>query len=227
MRAWLTLSEIPAEKACRYLRIPDDWQWEACFRGALLLLTETENWEQYGALSPEEMADAWADVLWDYIENATGCEGGSGLDTGTVVLFAGDTVPPGWLRCDGALYSKDQYPDLFDVIGYIYGGNGDYFKVPDLRGRVLVGAGSGQGLTPRYLGDTGGEETHTLTESELPPISQLKEKNAAGTDGQYPARGSAAAAQYTANMTGAWPTLLGHAHNNMPPYLVLEAIIKA
>ena len=63
---------------------------------------------------------------------------------GMVQQFAGaaDKIPEGWLLCDGTEYTTTEYPDLYDVIGNIYGGTeGSTFKVPDYRECVLVGAG--------------------------------------------------------------------------------------
>ena len=62
---------------------------------------------------------------------------------GLVQQFAGaaNKVPPHWLLCDGSEYDVGAYPELFDVIGYTYGGSGNKFKVPDYRECTLVGAG--------------------------------------------------------------------------------------
>jgi microcystin-dependent protein len=68
--------------------------------------------------------------------------------------------------CDGAGYSTTDYASLHNAIGYIYGGSGAVFHVPDLRGRSPVGAGTGAGLTARSLGQTGGEENHVNTSAQ-------------------------------------------------------------
>jgi microcystin-dependent protein len=57
--------------------------------------------------------------------------------------------------------------NLFAVIGYKYGGSGNSFNVPDLRGRATIGAGQGAGLTNRALAAVGGEENHVLGVAEL------------------------------------------------------------
>ena len=88
---------------------------------------------------------------------------------GQIVLFGGASIPSGWVSCDGSLLDVATYPDLFTVVGTTYGGDGvTTFGVPDLRGRVPVGTGTGVGLTARSLADTGGEEDSTLTTNELP-----------------------------------------------------------
>lgn len=90
---------------------------------------------------------------------------------GSVQLVAGtpDTAG-GWLICDGSAVSRTTYARLFAIIGTTFGaGDGSTtFNLPDLRGRVPVGSGAGTGLTARTLGQTFGEETHTLTVTEMP-----------------------------------------------------------
>lgn len=74
-----------------------------------------------------------------------------------------------WLICDGRSLSRTAYSELFSVIGTDFGANdSETFKLPDFRGRVLGGIGSGSGLTSRDLGDSVGAETHTLTTNQIP-----------------------------------------------------------
>jgi microcystin-dependent protein len=87
----------------------------------------------------------------------------------------------GWVNFDGASYPSDSntdpaqapnkpiYADLFTKIGYTYGGTSGsgLFRVPDCRGRVLIGAGAGTGLTNRLTGSYLGEETHYLGYNEM------------------------------------------------------------
>lgn len=88
--------------------------------------------------------------------------------TGAMLQFGGSTAPAGYLLCDGSSYSTTTYADLYAVIGTTYGSGSGTFQVPDLRGRVPMGAGTGTGLTARTLAGTGGTETHTLSTAELP-----------------------------------------------------------
>lgn len=74
----------------------------------------------------------------------------------------------GWMNCDGRLLSTEDYPLLFRVIQYSFGGSGDQFALPDMRSRVPGAIYQGDGLTNRALGDAVGEETHTLTIAEMP-----------------------------------------------------------
>ncbi len=95
------------------------------------------------------------------------------VPTGTVVAFAGTParVPAGWLLCDGRSVTRAMYPALFDAIGTAHGGDGTNFNLPDLRGRTVVGAGQGTGLTMRTLGQNFGAETQTLTVAQMPAHS--------------------------------------------------------
>jgi len=92
------------------------------------------------------------------------------IPPGLLVPFAGSNVPSGWLLCDGSAVSRTAYANLFSAIGVTWGaGDGvATFNIPDLRGRGPIGAGQGQGLTNRTLGNTFGEETHQLSVSEIP-----------------------------------------------------------
>lgn len=60
---------------------------------------------------------------------------------GTVLSYAGQIAPYGYLLCDGASYLVKDYPDLYAVIGNTYGGDDANFNVPDYRETVLVGVG--------------------------------------------------------------------------------------
>ena len=89
---------------------------------------------------------------------------------GTIIAYGGVSAPAGYLTCDGAAVSRTTYAALYAAIGTTWGvGDGSTtFDLPDLRGRSPLGAGSGPGLAPRAVADTGGAETHVLTEAEMP-----------------------------------------------------------
>lgn len=105
-----------------------------------------------------------------------------GVPTGSLFPFAGSAAPTGYLLCDASAVSRTTYATLFGVIGTTYGsGDGSTtFNLPDLRGRLPMGAGTGTGLnssgtglpsgtaqTARTMGQWFGEETHALTTAEL------------------------------------------------------------
>lgn len=97
--------------------------------------------------------------------------------TGEIRMYGGETVPTGWLLCDGAAVSRSTYANLFNVIGTTYGaGDGTTtFNLPDFRGRSPLGRGQGDTAqgggtgTNRIRGQKVGAETHTLSLSEMPP----------------------------------------------------------
>lgn len=63
MGQWLTPDNIPPSSMRVVLLIPDDSEWLAVISGVLLDLTNAANWEQYGALTPQETADKWLETL--------------------------------------------------------------------------------------------------------------------------------------------------------------------
>lgn len=88
---------------------------------------------------------------------------------GEIVLFAGTYTPEGFVDCDGRMLSIQEHQALYSVIGTTYGGDGTRnFAVPDLRGRVPVGIGSGPGLSPVNLGNNGGAEGVVINMNQLP-----------------------------------------------------------
>lgn len=88
---------------------------------------------------------------------------------GELRLFGFPRVPDGWLACSGQSLPIAQYDTLYAVIGTTYGGDGvQAFNLPDLRGRVAIGQGTGQSLPTYNLGQSGGEEDHTLIAAEMP-----------------------------------------------------------
>lgn len=100
-------------------------------------------------------------------------QGGGGAATptfiGQVVASTTNFAPAGFRFADGQLLSIAEHSALFSVIGTTYGGDGqETFALPDLRGRTIIGAGQGAGLTQRRLGDTVGADMFTLTESQMP-----------------------------------------------------------
>lgn len=88
---------------------------------------------------------------------------------GEIRMFAGNYAPTGWHFCDGTLLQISTYQALYSLIGTVWGGNGvSTFGLPDLRGRLPVGQGTGTGLTARIVGQTGGSSAVTLVEANLP-----------------------------------------------------------
>lgn len=154
------------------------------------------------------------------------------MPIGSIISYAGPTTGfPGFLTCDGRAVSKTEFPGLFGVIGNMYGSaSEDQFVLPDLAGRVIVGITGGStknrvtGATATSLsfGGFGGAETHTLTIDQIPPHSHthnfpaVMQAGVSGTSGVYNGTISA-----STSMSGG-----GQPHNNMPPFLLLNYLIK-
>ena len=78
---------------------------------------------------------------------------------GEIRLFAGTFAPRDWAFCDGSLLQITDFTCLFTLIGTVYGGDGQTtFALPDLRARVVVGAGQGGGLASYAIGQAAGTE---------------------------------------------------------------------
>jgi microcystin-dependent protein len=170
----------------------------------------------------------------------------AGFVSGMLMPYAGASAPSGWLLCYGQAISRTTYADLFTAIGTVYGvGDGSTtFNLPDLRGRVVAGqddmGGSSAnrltdqtgGLNGDTLGDTGGSETHTLTEAQLPSHSHSSvitgvsavigdRFQIAGSSSAPRAVTSVSATSGSTSTTGS-----GDAHNIVQPTIILNYIIK-
>lgn len=172
---------------------------------------------------------------------------------GVINMFGGSQAPSGSLLCNGAAYSRTAYPALFAAIGTTYGaGDGaTTFNVPNLQGRVPVGAGTGYGL-----GSTGGAATVALTEAQMPAHAHAGTTSAVGDHAHSNGLGSGGLLAVnvgfggiglsTAGTSYTWTHAIlttgeagahshtiqtdtrgsGQAHNNMQPYVVINYIIK-
>jgi microcystin-dependent protein len=87
-------------------------------------------------------------------------------------IFPFNFAPRGWAWCDGQILPISQNTALFSLLGTTYGGDGKTnFALPDLQGRAPMHPGQGPGLSLHDLGETGGSETVTLLEFEIPAHS--------------------------------------------------------
>lgn len=88
---------------------------------------------------------------------------------GQIRMFAGNFSPLHWAFCDGQILSVAQNQPLFSLLGSQYGGNGHTtFSLPEMRGRIPMHFGTGPSLSPRTIGSRFGQETVTLTETQIP-----------------------------------------------------------
>lgn len=249
--AWLSVDSVPATTRKLAIEFPDSDAWLALLRGALLPLCYEANFEQLGALTPLEMADVWTPYILDFFSEAI-----SMFEPGMIMPFGGSSPPGGWLLCDGATYEVNDYPALAGVLAGAYGTvEPGYFQVPDLRGRFPLGKSPSRSMgafggTESHVLATSEIPSHNHTQvahdhtspahSHKRNPDQLSETVFHGTvgsgsfgsatgnrltltysDTQSTTPGNVGLRTATNNATGG-----GGAHNNMPPYQVVQYIIK-
>jgi len=154
---------------------------------------------------------------------------------GEIRMFGGNFAPAGWMFCEGQLLPISENETLFNLIGTTYGGDGEStFALPDLRGRVPIGQGSGF-----ILAETGGAEQITLTVNQIAAHSHpMQASRTLATDSnpgnRVVAQSSTAgarnfvaaaapqdmAAQAISTTGGSQP------HENLQPYLAVSFIIS-
>ena len=155
-------------------------------------------------------------------------------------IFTAGFAPTGWAQCDGQLMPISQNTALFSLLGTTYGGNGtSNFALPNLQGCAPMQAGQGPGLSLRDLGETAGEQTVTLLQTEMPAHSHTAQAatggglpspaNNAWGSGLKTAAGAYAASNPSTNvqMNPFGTSIAGgnQPHNNMQPFLGLTFII--
>ena len=158
-----------------------------------------------------------------------------------IVLFAGNFAPRQWAFCAGQILPIAQNTALFSLLGTTYGGNGQTtFALPDFRGRVSVGQGTGPGLPSVVLGEVSGTPSETVLITQMPAHIHGVNPNANSTDGNpsavngpagaFPGYSDNAPLYATTSNATMGPSNTGFTggsqpHNNMQPFLGLNFII--
>jgi microcystin-dependent protein len=154
-------------------------------------------------------------------------------------IFPFNFAPKGWAFCDGQILPLSQNTALFSLLGTTYGGDGkSNFALPNMQGNAPMHPGQGPGLSLHDLGETGGSETVSLLESEIPAHSHALRYHTAldPADTNVPSASASFAASTggTLYQTSSNSELSGLAlvtaggdqpHNNMQPYLTLNFCI--
>lgn len=171
---------------------------------------------------------------------AYACSGDTPM-LGGMCVFAGNFAPRGWALANGQIMSISQNTALFSLLGTTYGGNGQTtFALPDTRGRSVIGAGTGPGLSNYPLGQAGGVETVTLTQAQLPvitPTATVHAQSGAGNS-DNPSNGVWASLSRQNIYSNTAPSVTmspsavtinsfggGEPHENRSPYIAMNWII--
>jgi microcystin-dependent protein len=228
MPGYLTPDTLPTDKICRVLFIPNNEEFIANVTGALEVLLDPDVWTKYGTLTPEESANALVDMFDKFCFSEGMCH-----MIGEIILWSGATAPDDTcLLCDGSVYARVDYPDLYATIDPFFHAGADNFTVPDLRDRVAVGAGLTYGI-----GDNGGAPTVTLEVSTMPSHSHDDIGHIHALAGEFPGLAFfpgelpvdvPGSGEFTApGSANLLPTGGDGAHENMQPYLALAYYIVA
>jgi microcystin-dependent protein len=156
------------------------------------------------------------------------------VPVGAIVMWSSATAPTGWVLCDGSALnstSSPQYSSLYSVISNTYGGTDNTnFKLPDLRGRTVVGVGTGTGntasgtgtitggtsLTARSLSAWGGSETVTLTSEQSGIQSHTHTTTISGGTHSHPSISSVDTHGHTLGADGHNHTVDADGHSHGP-----------
>jgi microcystin-dependent protein len=161
---------------------------------------------------------------------------------GEIIIVGFTFAPRGYALCSGQTLAISTNTALFSLLGTTYGGNGQTtFALPNLQGRIAVGAGQGPGLSSYQLGQVSGLPNVTLQSTQMPSHTHTIQGN--GGDGtQSSPIGNFFAGPgadrdlfaYNAGTTGGTvnmnPTAVSmnggsQPHNNMMPHLTLNYCI--
>ena len=189
------------------------------------------------SLAKTDLSNISQDILMEKLPTQT-----FGCPVGSAFAYMGQLIPEGYLLLDGstvgdedsgAKYAGADYKELYHLFSQDGWEASEVLKLPDCRGRGIIGSGHGDGLTARTFGEIGGEELHQLTVAEMPahghitldgytpPTSGINSINAndasAGGHGAFPINRVYKESSHTGG---------NQPHNNMPPYIAMNWIIK-
>jgi len=208
-----TPDTAPGDYVTRSYRVPNDPIWLGLLNGVISLLFYEEFWVQEGTATPEEVTQEFQEMY--VAPEPTPPSEVSML--GAIVPFGTETIPEGWLICNGSTFQEVDYPALYAIwpADRKSGGEGWLW---DLRAKFVVGAGTIPGWEQYYLGDEGGSDEVALTIDEMPAHTHTYEYR------EYPGSPQAQvvdATNYFHNPVETSSTGGDEPHENRPPYIGL------
>ena len=139
---------------------------------------------------------------------------------GEIKLYGGTTAPTDFFLCNGTSKEAAVYPALFAVTSHYYGGDATWFHLPNLMGKFPAGYSTDAGST-YGIGLTGGTSEVTMATSQMPAHVHSIPIYAGGGAATVVSGGVGAAGVINSNSAGG-----GEAHENRPPYVVVNYIIR-
>lgn len=226
------------ESTCDFaIRWPDSNYWRIILRGLLTSPSLADFWDANTGNVAQLLEDF--QPISDYALDSLEC-GSMQMPIGTILEFAGLTLPDKFLWADGSLVAIADEPELFDVVGYSFAAQGPevegYFYLPNRKGRVAVGPDPNDNDF-NSVGVFGGSKTVTLTISEMPSHTHLQDPHSHVVPGALNANTGTNRRSLATNPTSnvdSFPTTAinqnsggGQSHNNLQPYIVVNFIIRA
>lgn len=212
---YLTPDTIPNAFVYKWIRIPNDLRLIGALTGALGQLGKDFRWEQFGAATPEETAEAMLDLLSRYLD-------WSGSLIGSMFSYPGLNPPDGCLPCDGEVYQRVDFPELYAYLAEtVLIVDADHFTTPYFPNRVVVAAGDEYEPFGEF-----GTASHTLIEGEIPPHDHTYTPPVLNVDLESPGApdvfGAGVGFSTVTGSTGG-----GEAHENRQPSIAFNWCIVA
>lgn len=205
--------------------------------------SEQYNWSDFAGLSDKTNRQLLTEIQALQAQIATL----QPAPAGSIMMWPSNTIPTGWHLCDGSSMARADYPALFAVLGTTYGNNdSSSFNLPDMRGRYVAGKGANGYNTLHQPTENDGANSVSLSENQMPEhnhdfVSYNDDYNGSGsgensdTGDNKPwlyglSHDSVSSSNYQ-TYKKTHKNLIqnkgkGHAHENRPPFIVLNYIIK-
>lgn len=200
---------------CRRLFIPDEDQLIGILIGQLAEMCNPQYWIQSGTWQVDDLVSTCLQALNQTNQNER-CE-----MIGEIRWTVAFVVPDGWLVADGSIVLASEYPDYAAAVDPALVVSPTEVRLPNLIDRFPVGSGNLYAID-----DSGGEDEHTLNESEMPAHSHVYNQPTFNVDVESVGVPDPTGVGQPAIPTNTSTTGGGQAHNNLPPYAAYKPIVR-